>query len=468
MAATGRWVRPLAAGLILFVVYLAVAASAPRAIGVWQDDAIYVATAQSLAEGRGYRHVELPSEPLQTKYPPLYPVLLAGALLIGGSYADSQVLLLVPGALAGAALVVLSALYFRRVLGERPERALTIAALAAMSPALLGFVRYAMSDLVYGAFALASIYLVDSAPARDEDARRAALRWLAAGCLAAAAVLTRSIGLLLALALVAGVLLRRGVRPAIFAGAPVAVATAAWWGWRARAAALNGPLQGARLESPELDYAIWMPDSLGQTAHVVWQNAFRLAKTIGVDQLGVPDGLASQALEASWPAIGAVHGLAYTATALVVVGLVATTVVSGGRRWLVLHLYAVLYFGAVLAWPFTPARFLVPWTPFVLYLLFRGLAAFASSLGVGEARQGLALRAIAGLLLAVFAWGDRRVLASSESAYTMPDMAGTLDLSAQRAVESWIREELPQDARIASTAPAGIFLETGRRGHSQS
>src|SRR5262249_27500745 len=46
--------------------------------GEYHDDAIYVTTAKALAEGEGYRQTFLPGAPPQTKYPPLYPALLAG------------------------------------------------------------------------------------------------------------------------------------------------------------------------------------------------------------------------------------------------------------------------------------------------------------------------------------------------------------------------------------------------------
>ena len=45
--------------------------------GYFHDDSIYLVTAKSLAEGRGYRILSFPGEPPQTKYPPLYPALLA-------------------------------------------------------------------------------------------------------------------------------------------------------------------------------------------------------------------------------------------------------------------------------------------------------------------------------------------------------------------------------------------------------
>ena len=45
--------------------------------GVYHDDGIYVSTAKALAEGKGYRLINLPDSPTQTKYPPLYPIFLA-------------------------------------------------------------------------------------------------------------------------------------------------------------------------------------------------------------------------------------------------------------------------------------------------------------------------------------------------------------------------------------------------------
>src|SRR5580704_329377 len=46
-------------------------------LGFYQDDSIYWVSGHSLASGDGYRIQSLPGEPYQTKYPPLYPALLA-------------------------------------------------------------------------------------------------------------------------------------------------------------------------------------------------------------------------------------------------------------------------------------------------------------------------------------------------------------------------------------------------------
>ncbi|NRA00918.1 MAG: hypothetical protein HRU01_30895, partial [Myxococcales bacterium] len=68
--------RPIIAVAVLGFGYWSLAVASPLAMGAWQDDAIYVATATSLASGGGYRHAEIPGEPLQAKYPIAYPALL--------------------------------------------------------------------------------------------------------------------------------------------------------------------------------------------------------------------------------------------------------------------------------------------------------------------------------------------------------------------------------------------------------
>lgn len=57
----------------------------PR-FGQAADDAVYFVTAKAIAEGSGYRILSLPDEPYQTKYPPLFPLLLSCAWKLNPSF----------------------------------------------------------------------------------------------------------------------------------------------------------------------------------------------------------------------------------------------------------------------------------------------------------------------------------------------------------------------------------------------
>lgn len=67
----------IAAGLALLVLLLGYGRMVPQVCGAYHDDALYVITAKALAHGQGYRLINLPGAPMQTKYPILYPALLA-------------------------------------------------------------------------------------------------------------------------------------------------------------------------------------------------------------------------------------------------------------------------------------------------------------------------------------------------------------------------------------------------------
>ena len=100
-----RWTALLVVLLCFYGGFTVLVCHAP---GLWQDDGIYLATAKSLATGAGYRHIELPGEPWQTKYPIFYPAILAGMFLLWPEYPQNVSLLLLPSVIAAAAFVSLS------------------------------------------------------------------------------------------------------------------------------------------------------------------------------------------------------------------------------------------------------------------------------------------------------------------------------------------------------------------------
>src|SRR4051794_35516089 len=84
-------------GHALLTFAVALALLIPSASLVWRfgdvptfgdlhDDSVYFASAKSLAGGGGYRIESLPGEPAQTKYPPLYPLLLSTAWRIDPNF----------------------------------------------------------------------------------------------------------------------------------------------------------------------------------------------------------------------------------------------------------------------------------------------------------------------------------------------------------------------------------------------
>jgi hypothetical protein len=283
--------------------------------------------------------------------------------------------------------------------------------------------------------------------------------------IAAAAVLSRGIGVTLAAAgLVALLGRRRFTAAACFAAAWLLVMTP-WWVWQGRAAARNGAVQHGALEAPELEYGGWArPESAADTLRVVRQNAARLAFGIGYFELALPPEFTLGAIGRPGFDTALLHLACWGAVAAIAAGLAAS--LAGG--WRALHLYGAAYFGMVLLWPFEPYRFLVPWTPFLLYFLAAGIEAavrrVARGGGAAAAERVGSGAAVAACVLAalLFVQEDARILAS-----TREDLYGRdirFDLTELEAIERWIAGNTAPGDVIASPLPARLFLNTGRRG----
>ncbi len=459
--------RPVWLGLLgaaaVAALYLALAFRTPEALGFFGDDAVYATTARALAEGRGYRLLSLPGEPLQTKYPPLYPAVLSLVMRARPEFPANYSLLLVPSALAGAGAVALAALYWRRVLGASAQLAAAVALLAALSPALLAFTRYTMSELLYAFIATAALLCLDASPIRGST-RGSSGRLMLGALLTACAVLTRTIGISLAVAAVAAPLLQRRRSDALLIAGVLLACLAPWWSWQASAAAANGAAGYSFLVSHELGYSGYLPGGPLEALRVASQNLLRLSFGIGWFQLALPIDFVHAAIEQGGAPLVLLHAISHTSLLLLLWGFWRSA--RDGLR--TLHLYAAFYAAMILLWTFSPYRFLVPWTPFLLYFAATGLRslldAVAARLGGAAPRAALALAgAVYATVFALFLGEAWRLFRSSEQSFFAREL--TIDWSELRDVERFLREHTQPDELIASSHSEALFMGTGRRGH---
>jgi hypothetical protein len=71
--------------VLIATIYLAASLSTALLVGAWNDDGVYTVLGKSLAEGHGYHSLHLVGDPVQVKYPPGFPVLLALLWRLTGS-----------------------------------------------------------------------------------------------------------------------------------------------------------------------------------------------------------------------------------------------------------------------------------------------------------------------------------------------------------------------------------------------
>ena len=443
---------------VAFAVLAAILACAPSAwfawhyranpqIGAYHDDAVYWLSARSLAlEGR-FAIPHVPEQPAQTKYPPLYPALLAAVWAANPDF---------PGNMVGATalqwsflpmLLAFAFLYYRRA-GFARLPAYVVTLLLALTPMTIVFATSLMTELPCTAVLLGVLVMVDS------EEKLSTRRALLAGLTAAAAFLIRTNVIVLIVSVPALLVLRRNFRAAVAFVVPLFAAVAGWFGWCA--------LHAAHYHDDILSY---------YTSYIgLYIKAFswhELPQRLWLNADSICEYLARLVLFQNSEELG-FRILGWVITAAAIRGVVLLWR-RGMRQYIA---YAVLSIGVLLTWHY-PAdyRFVYPLLP--LYLA--GLAVQFGSIAALVAktwRQGKTSDRVATVFV-----GGVVALICAGCAITIGD--GVLrqlpeyyhDREVQNArmrpVYRWIAANVPADARFAAYDDTLLFLNTGRRGYTE-
>ena len=170
-ARASRW---FAAAVGIASALLAYALTGPLAIG-GHDEGVYLATARALAESGEYRLINLPSAPLQTKYPPAYAALLA--LTKRALHLDARQVrpLKAINAACLIAIVFLTSELARTLSGGSLGASVVAALLTSTSLALVSQVDVIGSDPLFVALLLGALVMME---------RRSPIQTMIAGCFA--------------------------------------------------------------------------------------------------------------------------------------------------------------------------------------------------------------------------------------------------------------------------------------------
>lgn len=339
MARPGRRTAGLAALVVALQLAVATAAynPAPHTGG---DNAGYIALAYSLLQRGAYLDVHDPAEPRATKYPPAYPVVLAGAMTLGARSWMSFKLL----SLAFVCVALLAAFLWveaRRGAGF----AFMVALVLALSDAFVWHTQWILSDPLFLALTLWSVWACDRA---DRSGRAAP--WLAVGLGAAiVAFFTRSAGLPLILAIAGWLVIRRRWKAVALLGVVFGTPAAIWW-LRTRGIVGAGYVAEFWMVDP------YQPD-LG---------------TVGPGELAGRVRANVGAYVGRWIP-GGLLGLRGRLVSLVGVALTVLAALGWARRVRrspgVAELFTPLYLGLLLLWPVVWAgdRFALPLYPVFLF-----------------------------------------------------------------------------------------------------
>jgi hypothetical protein len=415
------------APMLMALIWCYVTALSTPSTGTYHDDGVYLVTAQSLANGDGYRIGSLPDRPPQTKYPILFPWLLSLVWRAIPTFPDNLPWLRLVPLLSAAGWLALSVGVIRRMGGSLPV-ATGIAVLTAVSPAVLYFSTALLSETLFAALLTATVWMLSKTSASQLSVTRCAF----AGAIAGACILTRIAGAAVVIGLLAWLLLGGNRRGALWFAAVAAAFTAPWAMWAAEQ--VQVPLDPYYSAAPYGSWNIIASYNWTQKLQVLATNLLFLV----------------QGPMLFW-------GIPLSAAAVVVsLAMTGPLIVRGW--WLTRHQPGTWCAASVVAmnllWVWPPFRLTIPIAPLLMWSAFTGMRGLRSSISTAVAGGLVVVSSVASVQAALHARTIGSLWAPSSLAEDWRRISPLLE---------WVRSETPPNAILAGNLDPMYFLYTGRR-----
>jgi hypothetical protein len=441
----------IATVVVVTVLLVTIRSQEPVGAGIYYDDGTYLALARSLASGEGYVYSNLPGAVPGVKYPPAYPAVLAATWKAFGLYPENLGALKALNALFWGLAAGGTFLLFTRGSRRRTVAIGLVTLYAFLTIPSMSVATVLLSEPLFLLVCVGALLVASRDPGRRDAVPEPEIGWrwpggepgwaVGVGLVAAAAFLTRSIGLTLIASLLLPLLLRRRWLSAGVVVAVVGVPAAGWLAWtRVHAAEVPGPIAGQYGS-----YGAWLGQSfeggvIGRLREVITANWGPFVET----------------LQFVW--VPRAPGLALAVVLLAVGGATVYGALSVWRRNPALVLFPVIYLGLVFVWPYGPYRFYYAIVPLLTLLAFEGLWEAVPKIRADLPRWGAPVAAIVASIFVVNALvyhGRGHAVKSWTSPQTVPARA-------YAPLNDWIRSNTAPDEVIASALDPYVHWETGR------
>ena len=440
-----------------------------KLFGLQQDDALYFSSGKALAEGRGYILPSLPGAPAATKYPILYPWLLAWVWRINPTFPANLSLAFALNYFFAAAAILLTYFFCRLTLKLPRLPSLAVTAFCALHPAFLFYSARLMTDVPFAALALAFLLLawksteLDSSP-QNSSPQPSRFKWIIlAGILADLCIFMRLAGAAFIAGFLLALLLRKrwktsavflascipGILYFVYQGwlrlpsAPPAPFSAALPGWQQTWYYFTSYTSFRQLDSPNLGSAITL--LFNQVLYLISAVAGYFLTPLSDSNIAL--WLVSCLVSATLLLLGALRRMG---------------------KWRIAPEVAILAFYLLLlvGWDYVEwTRFLFPFYPLFIVLIVSEAWRWQATLRL-SGKDWLSRSLLA--LLLVFAFALAAATAWNYAVTTRQSFARLARhrdpaLAEQQEAYAWIRSHTdPQDILI-STEYGTTYLYTGRQ-----
>jgi hypothetical protein len=456
------WVWSVLAGILALYVFSALRLSPIASFGSFRDDAIYFSSAKALAVGQGYIVPSFPGLLPSMKYPELYPLLLAGVWKVDPDFPGNVALAAGITIGFGCLALLVTFLMLRRWPGLGDWPALVIVLLVSLCSWFVYLSPMILSDVPFMALMLGAAWMAELSLAQEPGTGTAA----GAGLLAGTSVGLRSLGIPVAVGIGLLLLFQRKFRRLFWfclSGLPLTLL----WSWPTVARVLG-------LSPPAITGD---PTRSGWTQTVCHYSSYACAWRMNIPNFEALKStiLLNLRLMAQEPGLMLLRPLARkdAVWSLVLVMLLSVAAYWGIARnirrggWRPLHAILPLYLLVLVAFPYDPGRYMLPFAP----LFFVSLWLEGKHLGGGVAqrlKQGCGRdERMAAWVLGVAGLALTAVVAVNY-AYVLPKAFGNMEKQRQTALAdeqgayAWLRQHAAPKARIIAHEDGRTYLYTGR------
>jgi hypothetical protein len=413
-----------------------------RAAGLFHDDGIYLVNAKSIYEGAGYRTLSLPDSPPQTKYPPLYPLILSLLWRFNPSFPNNIHLMRIFSSLCAVFVLFLAWSYLKLKSNCKTLILLLFLSALAFNAYFALFAGEIMSEMPFTLFSLASIVLFLH---YERQGKKASL--FGAFLLAVIAFYTRTIGVALFFSFVLWFFYQRHFKAAFLLSGITIATVLPWFYW----VSINAPAVDSLVGAYYSSYSSWF--LLANQS--ILRDAYFFVKQFTSISLFTP--LLLCPLKVNLPSL--IFDTFFWFFLLV--GMLNQLKKSPS----VDIFYLITTVAIVAVWlPGGATRFLLPVLPIVLFCLMDGTITAKEDLAALSHRlqnlvRPLWLMGVAVLLAGIFAFGILRTPASIRETITKRE---PLLMSMEEACE-WIGDNTKKSDTIASHLDPLVYLLSGRQ-----
>jgi hypothetical protein len=415
--------------------------------GVYHDDAIYVSTAKALAQGQGYRLINFPGSPKQTKYPILYPAMLAIVWKLWPSFPQNLVIMQSLNLLIAAVAIALCYLYLVKFDYCSRNVAFASGLLCVTSPMFIYFATQTLSEIpfLFLTILMLSVFENEIRAPSESPARDYFL-----GILLALPFLCRSVG---AVFIIVGVTIwyrsGRSVRWLILGTITVALPWIVWVLFELRT--VNQDLFAGYYT----DYFSWWTQfGAPLIGRVVTNNSMMII--LGIPNIAV-ESIRYISFQLKYPIWIVIPSL--------FLGLIAWfTIFLNKRQANLLRWFLMSYLLIIILWPWPSQRFLIPILPFLIANMLLGIVVALRRLSSLPGFKIFTLVAISILVTSNMIFVYYQSKANQQTGYPqLPLEAAKVSWVAYEDIFKWLKDNSQPDDIIASGMDTMMYLYTGRR-----